>query len=190
MKRAPSPGALSSVTSPPIDRASRREMARPRPVPPSSRRRRARTARRSAAGRPASMPGPSSETVTEAVPVGARERQADRPALGRMADRIADQVDEDLDHRPLLPARAAAARRVSSSIATLALLGRAIRASPPLRRRARRGRSAAGPGVGSSLIERTTDSNAARRRRCRCRSSHNRCAAARRRARRCARRFR
>ena len=35
VKRAPSPGALSSVTSPPIDRASRREMARPRPVPPS-----------------------------------------------------------------------------------------------------------------------------------------------------------
>ena len=28
-------GALSSVTSPPIDRASRREIARPRPVPPS-----------------------------------------------------------------------------------------------------------------------------------------------------------
>ena len=35
VKRAPSPGALSRVTSPPIERARRREIARPRPVPPS-----------------------------------------------------------------------------------------------------------------------------------------------------------
>jgi hypothetical protein len=35
VKRAPSPGALSRLTSPPMERASRREMARPRPVLPS-----------------------------------------------------------------------------------------------------------------------------------------------------------
>ena len=36
VKRAPCPGALSRLMSPPIERASRREIARPRPVPPSA----------------------------------------------------------------------------------------------------------------------------------------------------------
>jgi hypothetical protein len=34
VKVLPRPGSLSTVTSPPINRQSRRESARPRPVPP------------------------------------------------------------------------------------------------------------------------------------------------------------
>ena len=45
------------------------------------------------------MPGPWSATVTEAVPGVRSKVSATVPPVGRMADRIADQVDEDLDDR-------------------------------------------------------------------------------------------
>ena len=46
--------------------------------------------------------GISFGTVTPAI---ARELKLNRPAFGRVPNRIADQIDQDLDDRPLLPAR-------------------------------------------------------------------------------------
>ena len=56
------------------------------------------------------MPGPSSDTVTEAV-AGVRANARRRSALRRMADGVADEVDEDLDDRALLAARRKRFRR-------------------------------------------------------------------------------
>ena len=152
-------------------------------------RERARSARRCAAGRRLRCPALRRRPSPRRVPAVLREGQADRRRRGRMADRIADEVDEDLDDRPLLAIGrqrlvafeldrdvALLGRDSSITTASAASAARSIAALALARvARSSRGRPTAGAG---------------RRRRCRCRSSHNRCAAGRRRARRCARRFR
>ena len=119
VKRAPSPGALSSVTSPPIERASRREMARPRPVPPSSDCARSKRSKMRcwSAGLDARTLVRDSDRSRAGVRV---ERQADGAAIRRVADRVADEVDEDLDDRRA-PGRSPEARPIDlrASIVTL-----------------------------------------------------------------------
>ena len=73
----PRPGSLSSVMSPPIARASRRLIARPRPVPAVVALRPGGTPRRSPRARSAAMPGPVSRTAT--VKRRLRSRRSPRP---------------------------------------------------------------------------------------------------------------
>ena len=127
-------------------------MARPRPVPPPVSA--ARTARRSAAGRPGRCPGPRSATVHgRPWPSVVRERQRDRVPVRRMADRVAEQVDEDLDDRRA--DRRGAGSRLPSSDADLALVG--LRLDQPDRFRGQRGEVDDGAGRRPGLVDHRAD---------------------------------
>ena len=188
VKRAPSPGALSSVTSPPIERASRREMARPRPVPLA--------------------PGLSAfEPLEDPLLVGRIDaRSLISDSHGRRARRAREAagaiVPPSGEWRMALPIR-------------LTRIWMTARSSPVARKRIVLSDWIATPcssAEDSSIITASAASaersipcwlvpdprsssarpraDGGRLRRCRCHSSHSRCATGRRRARRSARRFR
>ena len=98
--RAPRRGRRVASTVPPAASTTCLTIASPRPVPREARaRRRARSARRGAAGRPRSTPIPSSAAVRTVASGSRVDRERERRAVAGVADRVLGQVlGDDPEH--------------------------------------------------------------------------------------------